>query len=176
MSLKKFENQEQFEQYKQSSEYKEPNIALVGDNIMYNGVGRSCEFYLNLPTLSSSKVYEIPVSAVCTDYDLNTRTFKFEVDLTSQNVSASDYDVFVIKQFTTEDSNLSGKFEGYSLILDNTEDTSHTEDVLGYTSVEVSADVASVVGSDVLKGAVTTGDLEVKDGLIVKIFGTGFLA
>lgn len=37
MNLKKFENQELFEQYKQSSEYKEPNVALVGDTIMYNG-------------------------------------------------------------------------------------------------------------------------------------------
>lgn len=41
MNLKKFENQELFEQYKQSSEYKEPNVALVGDNIMYNGSASS---------------------------------------------------------------------------------------------------------------------------------------
>lgn len=134
------------------------------------------EFYLNLPILESSKVYEVPVPAVCTDYNLNTKTFKFEVDLTGQNVNVSDYDVFVIKQFTTEDSNLSGKFDGYSLVLDNTEDTSYTEDVLGYTSREVSSDVASVTGSDILKGAVTSGDLEVKNGLIIKIFGVGFLA
>lgn len=139
-------------------------------------VAGSNEFYLNLPTLESSKVYEVHVPAVCTNYDLNTKTFKFEVDLTSQNVNASDYDVFVIKQFTSEDSNLSGKFDGYSLVLDNTEDTPYTEDVLGYTSREVSSDVASVAGSDVLKGAVTSGDLETKDGLIVKIFGIGFLA
>lgn len=41
MNLKKFENQELFEQYKQSSEYKEPNVALVGGTIMYNGVSHS---------------------------------------------------------------------------------------------------------------------------------------
>lgn len=37
MNLKKFENQELFEQYKQSSNYKEPNVSLVGNTIMYNG-------------------------------------------------------------------------------------------------------------------------------------------
>ena len=121
------------------------------------------KFYTNLSTTLNNS-YEVPVEAVCTDYNSEDRTYNFEVDLNGLDVKVAGYDSFIITKFTTEDPVLAEKFASaqHRLILFSSDlNTSG----ISYTNLTLDG---SSVG-----GALTDGEDVIENGVLLKIKGKG---